>query len=171
MFESTELVKTSNKAKVSAVRDENKKVMYNIQEILELFEILIWKRIEFWWNESEVLSRNQGACKKAVSSLHSELLLQETIAYNLEHSKKIFVTFLDVSKAFDSVWTEGLFYQLRNLGVVGKLWRILYFSYLDFQCKVRIQDKLSGCYSMRCGPVGTVTFMEHFRNVWANIQK
>ena len=115
------------------------------------FEIMLWKRIEVWWNDKKNLSDNQGACKKGISSLHTALLLQESIACNLEGNKKVFVTFLDVSKAFDSVWTEGLFYQLRNLGIKGKLWRILYFSYLDFQCRVRIQDKFSGWYNMRCG--------------------
>ena len=117
----------------------------------KLFEILIWKRIETWWNYNDILSRNQGACKKGVSSLHTALLLQETVSFNLELHEKVYVTYLDVSKAFDSAWTEGLFYQLRDLGITGKLWRLLYFSYIDFRCKVRIQDKFSKMYSMRCG--------------------
>ena len=36
------------------------------------------------------------------------------------------VAFLDVDKAFDTVWIEGMFYQLHILGISGKTWRILY---------------------------------------------
>ena len=63
----------------------------------------------------------------------------------------MFVTYFDVSKVFDSVWVNGLFYQLRNLGIVGVTWRIMYKMYLDFRCKVRIGGTLSDWYSMTCG--------------------
>ena len=85
----------------------------------KIFENLIWKRISTWWNDREVVAKTQGACKKGLSSLHTALLLQETIATNLETNKKVFVLYLDVSKAFDSVWVNGLFYQLYLLGLKG----------------------------------------------------
>ena len=37
-----------------------------------------------------------------------------------------FVAYFDVAKAFDSVWIDGLFYQLRKKGVCGKIWRLFY---------------------------------------------
>ena len=86
----------------------------------KIFEILLWARIEKWWGDSGVISETQGACRKGVSSLHTALLLQETIASNIEKGKKVFVTYLDVSKAFDRVFIEGLFYQLRKIGIIGK---------------------------------------------------
>ena len=56
----------------------------------KILEILIWKRIEGWWNDNQILSVNQCACRKGVSSLHTAMLLQESISYNLEHHEKIF---------------------------------------------------------------------------------
>ena len=78
----------------------------------KVYEILLWSRIEKWWADINTVSETQGACKKGVSSLHTAMFLQETIAVNLEKGKTVFVAYLDVSKAFDWVWIEGLFYQL-----------------------------------------------------------
>ena len=61
------------------------------------------------------------------------------------------VSYFDVSKAFDTVWTNGLFYKLFNIGITGKHWRILYEGYVDFKCKVRVDYKLSDWYVMQCG--------------------
>ena len=79
------------------------------------------------------------------------MLLQETIAANLRNNNKVFVAYYDVAKAFDGVWIDGLFSSLRNMGVVGKTWRLLYKSYTNFKCKVRIQKLHSEWYVMKCG--------------------
>ena len=60
-------------------------------------------------------------------------------AVGLDTNKKVFVAYFDVAKAFNSVWIDGLFYQLRLMGISGKEWRMLYASYTEFRCKVRLQ--------------------------------
>ena len=61
------------------------------------------------------------------------------------------VAYYDISKAFDSVWIDGLFYQLHKIGIKDSLWRILYKMYLNFSCCVRIGDLKSAWFSMDCG--------------------
>ena len=117
----------------------------------KLFEVLLWARIKPWWEESRIISELQGACRGGISCIHTAFLLQETISQQLESHNKVFVCYLDVSKAFDGVWTDGLFYSLRNLGIHGKTWRILYKSYVNFVCKVRVYDQVSEPYGMFCG--------------------
>ena len=117
----------------------------------KLFEVIFWKRMEQWWLDSIVVSQLQGACRKGVSCIHSAYILQETIATLLKANQKVFVTYLDVSKAFDGVWIEGLFFRLRHLGVHGKTWRLLYKTYVDFKCRVKIQNQMSEWYSINCG--------------------
>ena len=62
-----------------------------------LVELIIWERVSSWWKESEAVSKFQGACRKGQS------LLQETVASALERHSKVFVSYFDVSKAFDTV--------------------------------------------------------------------
>ena len=117
----------------------------------KLFEMLLWQRMEKWWYEENIVSELQGACRKGSSCVHTALALQETISAQRERGKKVFVAYFDVSKAFDSVWIDGLFFQLHNLGVKDSLWRLLYKSYRNFMCRVRIGDKVSAPYQMLCG--------------------
>ena len=104
-----------------------------------------------WWEGEQVISGLQGACRPGKSCIHSTMTLLETVAVGLGSKKKVMVTYLDVTKAFDGVWIDGLFYQLRNMGVLGKVWRMLYSSYQNFQCKVRISGTFSDWYTMECG--------------------
>ena len=117
----------------------------------KLFEIVIWKRMERWWFQSGAISNLQGACRKGISCVQTAFLLQESISTLLQNNSKVFVTYLDVSKAFDGVWIGGLFYRLWEIGVHGKTWRILYNTYKDFQCRARIQGKMSEWYPLNCG--------------------
>ena len=96
----------------------------------KVFEILVWNRMESWWMNK--ITPLQGASRKGVSCLHTAMMLQDTVSSNLESRSKVFVTYFDVSKAFDSVWVNGLFYQLRHLGIIGVTWRIMDKMYVDF---------------------------------------
>ena len=115
------------------------------------FEVIVWQRMEQWWNDHEVISRLQGACRKGVSCIHTAMLLQETVATQLESHIKVFVAYYDVAKAFDGVWVDGLFYRLREMGIKGKTWRLFYKTYVRFKCKVRIKNLHSKWYDMECG--------------------
>ena len=79
-----------------------------------------------------VISDLQGAYKTGLSYIHTAFSLQEAVAMSLEAGNKCFVAFYDVTKAFDSVWIDGLFRQVFDSGITGKTWRLLYRSYLDF---------------------------------------
>ena len=117
----------------------------------KLFEVVLWGRIQKWWFNDRIVSDLQGAGRKGSSCIHTALTLQETIAKEREGSKNVFVAYYDVSKAFDSVWIDGLFYQLYKMGIKGSLWRLLYKTYQNFRCCVRIGDNMSRWYDMECG--------------------
>ena len=117
----------------------------------KLFEVVVWKRMEKWWFDSGIITQLQGACRKGVSCVHSTFLFQESISTLLETHKKVFVTYLDVLKAFDGVWIGGLFYRLWEMGIRGRTWRLLYNSYNDCMCRVRVQNQMSEWYPLRCG--------------------
>ena len=117
----------------------------------KIFEIITWSRIKTWWHDEQIISPLQGACTPGTSCLHTATILQESIAVGLDTNPRVFVAYYDVAKAFDSVWIDGLFFQLRKMGLVGREWRMLYSSYSDFWCKVRVQGVYSDWYPMQCG--------------------
>ena len=61
------------------------------------------------------------------------------------------MAFFDVAKAFDTVWIDGLFEQMHDLGITGKMWRLLYRGYINFKCCVKLQGSFSRWYEPLCG--------------------
>ena len=117
----------------------------------KIFEILAWLRIEKWWNDSGIISSLQGACRKGQSCVHTSYILQETVSTALDENNYAFSAYFDVSKAFDTVWINGLFYKMYDMGIRGKLWRLLYRCYVNFMCRVKIKDRYSNWFNMQCG--------------------
>ena len=69
----------------------------------------------------------------------------------METNNKVFVSYFDVSKAFDTVWINGLFFKLYEVGVRGKLWRLMYRTDKGFYCRVRVAGNYSDWFPMSCG--------------------
>src|SRR6185503_11744143 len=53
---------------------------------------------------------------------------------------KTFCCFIDVQKAYDRVWRNGMWEKLYNYGVKGKLWRVLRSVYDSVESSVLIND-------------------------------
>ena len=73
------------------------------------------------------------------------------MATSKEEHGLVYAAYFDVAKAFDSCWIDGLFYQLWEVGVRGRTWRVLYRCYLDFWCVAKVQGHVSGWYQLKCG--------------------
>ena len=93
-----------------------------LSNMAKLFEKLLLTKIS---EDGISLNPLQGGFKPGYSSLHTAFILQEAIQSTREINKKAFVAFLDVRKAFDTVWHEGLFVKLYNKGIHPRIWHIL----------------------------------------------
>ena len=70
--------------------------------------------------------------------LHTSLLLQEAISYNLARSENVYVAFLDIRKGFDTVYIRGLLYKLYQNGLNMRIWRLISDSYHGAECATLI---------------------------------
>uniref|UniRef100_A0A1X7TXX3 Reverse transcriptase domain-containing protein n=1 Tax=Amphimedon queenslandica TaxID=400682 RepID=A0A1X7TXX3_AMPQE len=71
----------------------------------------------------------QGGFRQGFSSLHTSLILQEGIAECKACHHKAYLAFLDVKKAFDTVWHDGLFFKLMQAGISPSIWKTLFYWY------------------------------------------
>ena len=63
-------------------------------------------------------------------------ILQEAVAECRHNKKSAFLALLDVQKAFDTVWHNGLFLKLFQFGIRGDLWHIIYNWYRSLSSAV-----------------------------------
>ena len=132
--------------------DQNNFRGITIQSVLcKIYESVLVNRSSSVIKEKVKIVETQSACSKGLSSIHASLLLQETIAHNVDTGNNSFVTYFDTRKAFDTVWIQGLLYLLFINGIRGKLWRMIRLSYLEYFTAVCINGQLSTWFKLLQG--------------------
>ena len=104
----------------------------------KLFGSVIEKRLSDWSESSGVIADEQGGFRKNRGTTDLIFLLREIILSRKAAGLPTLATFIDAKKAYDSVWQEGNFVRLFDLGVQGKLWRQLQAMYKNRTSKVRL---------------------------------
>ena len=83
--------------------------------------------------EERLLNPNQSGFRQSYSCINQLLAITHEIfeAFVCNPTLVVRSVFLDISKAFDKVWHEGLFFKLRSMGISGKLYNLLGNSLSD----------------------------------------
>jgi len=89
--------------------------------ICKLMEKMALERL--WKEVGHRLNRLQFGFRGNYSTLDALLHLQRRIHQAFKSNKHLSVVFLDISKAFDRTWHDGLLFKLANIGIVGNAWR------------------------------------------------
>ena len=79
--------------------------------------------------------------------------ISESVNQAVEQGDKVFACFLDVKKAFDTVWHNGLLFKLyEELSIDSGLWLIIRDLYQDHQAHVIHGGQLSSKFPISQGP-------------------
>ena len=74
-----------------------------------------------------------------------------------ENDKEVRAIFLNISKAFDKVWTQGLIFKLKTIGIEGEILDILCSFLADRKQKVTLDGENSDWEDVRAGvPQGSI---------------
>ena len=85
---------------------------------------------------NKVLDENQGAFRRNRRLEDNVFTLQGLCSLSKQRIKCTYLAFLDMSKAFDRVWSDGVFYLLWKYGIIGKIWRLFKEMYKNVSNKV-----------------------------------
>ena len=62
-----------------------------------------------------------------------------------------YAIFLDIQKAYDSVWHDGLWYKLWDMGVKGRMWRVIKKMYESSKSGVLLEGEKSDTFTIEQG--------------------
>ena len=77
--------------------------------------------------------------------------LNEIVQGRLREDKKTYAFFLDIQKAYDSVWHDGLWYKLWDMGVKGRMWRVIKKMYESSKSAVLLEGEKSDTFTIEQG--------------------
>ena len=81
------------------------------------FERLIYNNLCEYFIDNDLISRNQSGFKPGDSYINQLISITHEICESFDDGFEVRGVFLDISKAFDKVWHEGLIYKMKQNGI------------------------------------------------------
>ena len=104
--------------------------------------MVLLNRLENYAEQNRLFSNLQFGFQEGVGSIN----------HMLERGSKVFVCFLDVRKAFDTVWIDGLLYKLfTEFDIRGRMWLAIKDLYTEVRGQVFYFSTLSRKFDISQG--------------------
>ena len=123
---------TWKRANVQPVhKKDNRQVKTNYRPISllpifsKIFEKVLFDGLYDFLRSNNLLSDNQSGFRPGDSTINQLLSITHDIFVSFENQSESRAVFLDISKAFDKVWHDGLLYKLQCSGIDGNLHKLL----------------------------------------------
>ena len=87
----------------------------------KILEKIVFDQVYTYLNVNNLLSKNQSGFRPGDSTIYQLLSITSSIFEDFEKYDETRAIFLDISKAFDKVWHEGLIFKLQRNGISGNL--------------------------------------------------
>ena len=117
---------------------------------------VVWKvfcnnRLVEHLDRERAVHEGQAGFRKNESCIDNVYTLNEVVQGRLREDKPTYAFFLDVQKAYDTVWRDGLWLKLWDMGVKGKMWRVLKGIYVVSRSAVLLEGEKSNMFSVEQG--------------------
>jgi len=117
----------------------------------KLFAVILNKRLTQYALKHNLIPKNQiGFMPRARTSDHI-FTLKCAVEKYLRKKKRLYVCFVDLRKAFDSIWHDALFFKLQKLGINGLFKKIIHHMYLSNKLCVRTSGGLTPFFDSKSG--------------------
>jgi hypothetical protein len=117
----------------------------------KLFGSVIENRLSGWSEATGAIADEQGGFRRNRGTPDQLFLLREIIDDRHKRGLPTLVTYIDARKAYDTVWREGNYVKLFDMGVQGKMWRQIQAMNKDLRSKVRLPFGETEWYDVKRG--------------------
>ena len=128
-----------------------------ISSIMKLFERVIEQRLRSHLEHIGFINKHQSGFRKAKSTDDHLFRLSQSIMESFNRGEHVVAAFLDVEKAFDNVWHNGLRFKIFQLDLPTKMTRWLSDFLVGRLIQVNVNNFLSNQINPKAGvPQGSV---------------
>lgn len=123
----------------------------------KIAERVIHKRLSRLASDLGIIPDEQMGFRREHSTIHQLLRVTEFASTSLNWRNVTGAVFLDVSKAFDSVWHEGLIFKLISYGIPPAMVKLIHSFITARSFRARVENSLSTVRPIEAGvPQGSV---------------
>ena len=94
-------------------------------------------------DEGGALHEGQAGFRVNRSCMDNVYTLNKIVQGRFREDKEAYAFFLDVQKAYDTVWRDGLWLKLWDMGVKGRMWRVIKKMYEASRSTVLLEGEKS----------------------------
>jgi ribonuclease HI len=125
--------------------------------LCKLLERMVNARLMWYMEDKSLLHNAQNGFRPNRSTLDSILLLHTEACHALANRQEMLTAFIDIEKAFDTVWRYNVLKKLTDWKVTGNMLQFLRNFMENRTLQVRINGKLSNTFHQTNGiPQGSV---------------
>ena len=123
----------------------------------KIFERLIFNEMFRFFLDNKLISTNHSGFKPGDSCIDQLLSITHEIYRSFDDELEVRSVFLDVSKAFDKIWHEGVIFKLKQNGISGDILNILTDFLGNRKQRVVLNGQVSTWTSVNAGvPQGSI---------------
>ena len=123
----------------------------------KVMERIIFNEMYKYFMDNHLLITENSGFKKGDGTVNQLIHIVHNIHKGLDHKRDVCMVFLDISKAFDRVYHEGLIFKLKQLGIEGKLLEWLKSYLTNRKQIVVLNGQSSGIKTINAGvPQGSI---------------
>ena len=112
-----------------------------------MFTSILNARLNKFLDAHNILEENQTGFRAGYSTMDHIFVLHALTEIAKTQKKKLFRSFIDFSKAFDSVWRVGLWKKLLASNINGKCFQIIFNMYKGIKSCVSYNGEQSSFFS------------------------
>ena len=123
----------------------------------KIFERLIFNEMFGFFIENDLISQHQSGFKPGDSCINQLLSITHEIYQSFDEGFDVRSVFLDISKAFDKVWHDGIIFKMKQNGISGNLLNLLSNFLRNRKQRVVLNGQNSSCDDVNVGvPQGSI---------------
>ena len=109
----------------------------------KILEKVLYARLLKYCDDVDLLPNSQFGFRSKHSTIHALIRLLEEVSMGFNDLKVTIAVFLDIEKAFDTMWVDGLIYKLIKMKFPHYLIRIISSYLKDRSFRVKLENQLS----------------------------